>query len=218
MTTVRRTPRGQRTYDALVEAGRRVFERDGFLNARITDIASEARVAHGTFYTHFATKEELFRVVATSVLSRTAPTTREVEYRDTEQAARGIARSTRRYLVRYRENAALMGVIEQVATFDPGVQEMLTERSKAYLARTEAHILAVGRLGVLPDGLDPYSTAIALTSMVSRSAYSLFVGNPAVTKPVDFDQAVRTLSMLWGAALGLTIPPDAADGSPASKE
>ncbi|GAB2854594.1 hypothetical protein GCM10027176_66420 [Actinoallomurus bryophytorum] len=209
MTTARRTPRGRRTRDALVEAGRRVFERDGFLHARITDIASEAGVAHGTFYTYFATKEELFRVVASSVLSTTAPTTRAIEYTSTEQAARGIARATRRYLVRYRENAALMGVIEQVATFDPGVQEMLTERSEAYLARTEAHILAVGRLGVLPEGLDPYSTAIALTSMVSRTAYSLLVGNPAVKKPVDFDQSARTLSMLWGAALGLTVPPDA---------
>lgn len=209
MTTVRRTPRGRRTRDALVEAGRRVFERDGFLHARITDIASEAGVAHGTFYTYFATKEELFSVVASSVLAATAPTTREIEYTSTEQAARGIARSTRRYLVRYRENAALMGVIEQVATFDPGVQEMLTERSEAYLARTEAHILAVGRLGVLPEGLDPYLTAIALTSMVSRTAHSLLVGNPAVKKPVDFDQSVRTLSMLWGAALGLTVPPDA---------
>lgn len=218
MTAVRPTPRGRRTYDALVEAGRRVFERDGFLNARITDIAGEASVAHGTFYTHFATKEELFRVVASSVLAGTAPTMRTIEYTGTEQAAGGIARATRRYLERYRENAALMGVIEQVATFDPGVREMLTERSKAYLARTEAHIRAVGRLGVLPEGLDPYSAAIALTSLVSRMAHSLFVGNPAVTRPVDFDQSVRTLSMAWGAVLGLTIPPEAADGRPAAKE
>ena len=48
----RRAPasaRGARTRQTLVEAARRVFERDGFLDARITDITAEAGVAAGTF-------------------------------------------------------------------------------------------------------------------------------------------------------------------------
>jgi len=43
--------RGTRTREALVRAARRVFERHGFLDARITDIAAEAGVASGSFYT-----------------------------------------------------------------------------------------------------------------------------------------------------------------------
>ncbi|MYS96131.1 TetR family transcriptional regulator [Streptomyces sp. SID5469] len=49
----RRTRRGVRTRDALVAAARRIFERDGYLEARIVDIAAEAGVAAGSFYTHF---------------------------------------------------------------------------------------------------------------------------------------------------------------------
>ena len=41
--------RGQRTRAALVTAARSIFERDGFLDARITDITAEAEVASGTF-------------------------------------------------------------------------------------------------------------------------------------------------------------------------
>ncbi|MBN9622078.1 MAG: helix-turn-helix transcriptional regulator [Actinobacteria bacterium] len=55
-----RSPRGLRTRTALVEAARTVFERDGYLEARITDITKEAGVAAGSFYTYFDSKEEIF--------------------------------------------------------------------------------------------------------------------------------------------------------------
>ncbi len=55
--------RGRRTREALIAAARRVFERDGFIDARITDIAEEAGAAHGTFYTYFDSKEAALRAV-----------------------------------------------------------------------------------------------------------------------------------------------------------
>ena len=47
------------TRAALKEAGRQVFARSGYLDARITDIAAEAGRSVGSFYKHFAGKEEL---------------------------------------------------------------------------------------------------------------------------------------------------------------
>src|SRR5919108_2822994 len=58
-----RTARGARTRAALVKAARTVFERDGYLNARLTDITAEADVATGSFYTYFTNKEEIFAAV-----------------------------------------------------------------------------------------------------------------------------------------------------------
>src|SRR5271166_4577763 len=60
----------QRIYDAAME----IFRRDGFEVARVDDVAKAAGVSHGTFYFHFATKDEVLiqclrasevRVVAT---------------------------------------------------------------------------------------------------------------------------------------------------------
>ena len=48
---------------ALLAAARRVFERDGFVTARITDIADEAGLAHGSFYSHFRSKEDALAAV-----------------------------------------------------------------------------------------------------------------------------------------------------------
>jgi AcrR family transcriptional regulator len=212
-TPAPQTARGQRTRTALIDAARRVFERDGFLGARVTDIADEAGVAHGTYYTYFATKEDLFHVVAASVLSRTNVELRPIEYASVEDVVEAIARSTRRYLVSHRRDAGLIGVIDQVATFDPRMQAILTERSTTYIARTEAHIVAVGRVAPLPEGLAPYATAVALTSMVSRYARSVFGGNPSITRKIPFEQSVRTLTIMWASTLGLSVPLPAFDGA-----
>ncbi len=45
----------QRIYDAAME----IFRRDGFDVARVDDVAKAAGVSHGTFYFHFATKDEV---------------------------------------------------------------------------------------------------------------------------------------------------------------
>ena len=58
-----RTARGARTRAALVTAARTVFERDGYFNARLTDITAEARCSTGSFYTYFTNKEEVFAAV-----------------------------------------------------------------------------------------------------------------------------------------------------------
>src|SRR5215469_3675515 len=52
---------------ALLAAARRVFERDGFVTARITDIADEAGLAHGSFYSHFRSKEDALAAVLAEV-------------------------------------------------------------------------------------------------------------------------------------------------------
>ena len=69
-TEVRVTPRsarGIRTRTALVTAARVVFERDGYLEARLADISAKAGVASGSLYTYFEGKEEIFRAVAEQV-------------------------------------------------------------------------------------------------------------------------------------------------------
>ncbi len=45
----------QRIYDAAMD----IFRRDGFQVARVDDVAKAAGVSHGTFYFHFATKDDV---------------------------------------------------------------------------------------------------------------------------------------------------------------
>ena len=63
------TSRGRRTRAQLVAGARAAFEKNGYLDTRVVDIAAEADVAYGTFYTYFTSREEIFGEVVDQLLA-----------------------------------------------------------------------------------------------------------------------------------------------------
>src|SRR3954453_10043060 len=107
-----RSRKGMQTRARLLDAAKVVFERDGFLDARIADIAEAAQLAIGSFYHYFDSKEQIFREIAQLQEARlTAPDPSAGEQPNTESPWDRIREANRRYLERYRDEAALMGVI-----------------------------------------------------------------------------------------------------------
>lgn len=197
-----RSRKGRETRARLVEAAKRVFERDGFLEARISDIAKEAGLSHGSYYHYFDSKEQLFREVAALQEARlTAPP----DDADRPLGADAtpwerIRRANRRYLERYRDEARIMGVIEQVSRYDRHVNEARMERMKHFAARTERAIRRWQAEGLADPGVDPALAADALGAMVARFAELWLVQG---YRAYDFDEVVDQLTRLWASALGL---------------
>jgi AcrR family transcriptional regulator len=194
--------KGAETRARLVEAAKVVFERDGFLEARITDIAKEAGVSHGSYYHYFESKEQLFREVAQLQEERlTAPPDDPATAlgHDAPLSVR-IEEANRRYLERYRDEAPLMGVIEQVSRYDEHVREVRAERFRFFASRSEAAIRRWQEDGRVDPAIDPTLAADALGAMVARFAELWLVQEYA---DYDFDHVVEQLSLLWSNALGL---------------
>jgi AcrR family transcriptional regulator len=196
-----RTARGARTRAALVAAARVVFERDGYLNARLTDITAEAKCSTGSFYTYFTNKEEIFAAVLEEAQEEMLhPHVREVA--DTEAPIAVIEASTRAYLVAYKKNAKLMRLLEQVATIDDDVRELRRNRGLAFAERNARSIRDLQERGLADAEIDPHTAARALSGMVGRMAYSVYV----LGDHVPYEELVATLTRLWANALRLPMP------------
>ena len=196
------TRRGANTRARLVSAAKEIFERDGFLDARITDISKRAGLSHGAFYHYFTSKEQLFREVAEIQEERlTAPHEDPAlsNSRDDSPMER-IRKANRRYLLRYREEAPIMGVIEQVSRYDVHVNDVRMARQKHFAERSERAIRRWQAEGLADPKIDPALAADALGAMVARFAEMWLVQG---YREYDFEEAVEQLTRIWANALQL---------------
>lgn len=194
------TPRALRTRAALVRAARQLFESNGYLDTNVSDIASRARVAHGTFYTYFASKEEIFHEVATELNAEfRAVAAAEPPLPDSAGLWARIERGNRGYLRAYELLAPMLAVLEQVATFNPRLAEIRRGNRRIWVERGARALRRWQAEGLIDRKIDPDYAASALGSMVDRSAYVWIV----LGEPYEFEQAVRQLTMLYCNALGI---------------
>ena len=199
--TAPRSRKGVRTRARLLDAAKQVFEEAGFLEARVSDIGERANLSHGSFYHYFDSKEQIFREVAERQEALlTAPA-------DDDPADAGdwdrILRANRLYLERYRDNARIMGVIEQVSRYDPHVNAARMARQKHFADRAERAIRRLQDSGRADPSVDAEVAAVALGSMVARSAELWLVEGWG---EFDLDNLAHQLTVLWANAIGLEAP------------
>lgn len=207
----RTTAKGLRTRDELVAAARRVFERDGYSGARVADIAAEAGVAHGSFYTYFSSKQDallaVMREVGAQFREAIAPPPGEGRAGTggrAESPYEALDRSNRRYLDAYRANSVIWALAEQMATVDPEIHEIRLRGRRQHVERVAKTIRRWQDRGIADPGIDPQTTAGALVSMLSNFAYWWLVGGDSY----DPEAAAATLTDIWARAVGLRRPRD----------
>jgi len=118
-----RSRKGVQTRARLLDAAKDIFREDGFLEARISDIAERAGLSHGAFYHYFDSKEQIFREIAETLDDRLSEPMENIIF------APGSSTSPRErlfgalhgHLESYQDEAQIMGVIEQVARYDEHV-------------------------------------------------------------------------------------------------
>lgn len=190
------TSRGRRTRDALLEAARSVFESAGFLDARVERITQQANVSYGTFYRYFDSKEDIFRELSTQLFEDIHR--RDATDTDASPATRLIA-SNRAYYQAYRRNAALMAIVEQVATFDDQFGRLRHEHRSRWTDWTSRAIANWQREGLARGDLDPVSAARAMAAMVDHTLYLWLVQGDESDEATLLD----TLDRMCLGALGL---------------
>ena len=188
--------RGQRTRAALMSAAEVVFERDGFLNARVADIAAQARVAHGSFYTYFDSKEDIFLEIIEMVTERIYESMDAIE---ADNAVDEISAANLRYVEVYEQHGRVLGLIEEVSNLAQ-FQELRRSLRRRSVQRAERRIARLEARGAANlEQLDRHMVATALVGMVDSFAYTWFV----LREPMDRGDALAALDGIWLRTLGI---------------
>jgi AcrR family transcriptional regulator len=189
-----------RTRQRLLDAARVIFERDGFHDARLADIVQEARVATGTFYNYYPSKEEIFRDLMDTVIADLIEVSSEQDGPARDDPVGRIYASNRAYVRGYRRHARLMTLLLQLGEIGDTAQLNIRATFERRLSRA---IRRWQETGLAYADLDAVYIANALAYMVDRFLYEWTV----LDLEYDEEQVVETLSKLWVRALGLDHPP-----------
>src|SRR5829696_8264559 len=113
-----RTARGQRTLRKILDAALEEFGEKGFSEGSIVGITSRARVALGTFYTYFDSKEAVFQAVvrdmSAQVRDHVAPVLREAS-----DALDGARRALESFLRFARIHRDVYRIIDEAEFVEP---------------------------------------------------------------------------------------------------
>ncbi len=197
---VTRAEKKQRTRNQLRSRARELFSKQGFAATQVGDIAKAARVAHGTFYVHYASKEELLDELLLEFNQALVEKLERAWKPDATSSPHGTAaklaeicldhwHKERGLVLAFAQRAGMDGRIESLRDgINPQVAEMLGKRLTAVAEQ-------LGRS--LPDA---DLLAQALLGMWMRVGLQYLFGKVSRTR------AVEILSMLSVGALGAAFP------------
>jgi AcrR family transcriptional regulator len=197
-----RTGRGEKTRDVLLAAAQEVFWKKGYLDARVADIAEQAGVSHGSFYTYFDSKEAVLWAIAADLDEATYETGSRTREDARGDEVRAIELANRRYLEFYVANRKAMRLMEEVASHNPKMRKARHTTRARFVDRTRRSLKRLQAVGLCDPGLDIEIAAQALVSMVSHFAFHMV----STGKPFEIDTAAGTLTTLWARGIGLDVP------------
>jgi AcrR family transcriptional regulator len=197
-----RSRKGAESRARLLDAAKEVFESVGFLEARISDIAERAGLSHGSFYHYFDSKEQIFREVAEALEDRLSAPLGAVILDPSSSASpqERIAEGIRRHLESYRDEARIMGVIEQVSRYDEQVNAVREARHDEIRRQVAVSIGWLQRHGLADPELEPIVASTAIGAMSSRFA-EMWLAQGVIE--CEFDDGVEQLTRMVVNALGL---------------
>ncbi len=188
------TPKGRRTRQTILDAASTVFTKDGYVDARMSDVAAEAGLSLGGLYRYFENKEDLFSSVIRDIheeLFRRSRSSTPIS--DDPEAA--LFEANLGYLQHYHDNSGVMGAFIAATTVEQRFTTIWWTMRERHVARFVHAIENDDRVQL--DGLDPTTMARAMASLVEQTAYTTFAHAALNTTTVDVETVARVVTRAW---------------------
>ncbi|MET8244175.1 TetR/AcrR family transcriptional regulator [Streptomyces sp. NPDC005202] len=180
----------------LLDAAEAVFTRLGYGPATVADITAEAEVSRAGFYVYFASKEEIFRVLAVRVRDAFLAA-QDVPGVDTDDIHAVAEASVGAFIAAYARHLPLLGLLEQQARTDPDVRELWQEIRERPVHRHARYIRRLSAEGRATPVTEPLALARAVGGMCIEFA------RLTAARPDAYDDAVRDVTALYLHLLGV---------------
>lgn len=203
------TPKGRRTRDQLVNAGRAVFARDGYVDARMGDVAEEAGVSMGGLYRYFGNKEDLFAQVIHDLHECLYSESTSGKFSFKRNPCEALFESNLGYLRIYQENRDVMRAFIQAAHVESRFQGIWWDMRARHVARFVAALSRAHGITEL-HGVPVELHAESMACMTEQSAYIWFAQQELRGQAVPLEDAARAVTRSWCA----TFFPDQAIAAP----
>jgi len=179
--------RAVRTRSLLLDAARREFSVRGYAATTSKSIADRAKVATGSFYQYFASKDVVLRELAATRLGAIA--SRSLGLLDADPLEVANAAPDAALALARTRLSAVVAMVTELHREDPALHGVMTERRHAdpeldAIWTTGEHTL-VHRVAVLLErwgtANDPLALAFVLFGMVEGSIHAHVLGTPLVS-------------------------------------
>ncbi len=190
------TPKGVRTRALILEAARRIFARDGYVAARMSDIADEAALSLGAVYRYFENKENVFSDLVLDIHEELFDASRARAHSLKVDPYGALYESNLGYLLHYFDNRDVMRCLVEAATVDARFRDQWWQMRGRHVQR----FISVARASFGKrafSGVDLELAADAMACMVEQAAYVWFANEAVATRLVVPEEAAAVLTRAW---------------------
>ena len=192
-TRQRVSRKSENTRKRLLDAARTVFERNGFFEARVSDIAAEAGVSHGTFSTHFLDKTDVFKAIGMRSNDELNQEMLTIPPELTHDFRGALMYSNRRFFDNFQRHAALHRAIAEANVVDADFRDLRIAAREEHIRQVAHTIERWQDRGQADKSLDPTHTAAAMVCMMAEYAFLAFVWGGEY----DLDEMTRVTTLMW---------------------
>jgi AcrR family transcriptional regulator len=162
----------------LKAAARVVFERMGYLNAKITDITQQAGRAAGSFYTHFDGKESLLESLLADMLAEADVAIALPGHSSDFTEITAVRWHVEAYWHFYRGHRPVLRALRQAAIVNDHFAERLRELTTPDRRHLADHLVEAQRSGAVLPG-EPMAVALAIETLLGDfTSRWIDAGNP----------------------------------------
>lgn len=190
--------KAERRREAILEAATACFSKRGYHATNVSDIIGRARIARGTFYLYFKSKEELFRAILESFLDHIARQILTIEVGSTLSPAQQMRANVERLVDAILRHPAPAKIIFNEAV---GLNPEIDDRLRAFYGRILASIEASLTKGMLL-GLVRKVDAKVASCIVLGAVREVLVQKAVFKQPLDRDAIVDGLFTVLISGLG----------------